>query len=75
MFTSVTDQHQKDGTIHAFTRNSQLRIVIATVTFGMGIDSPDVRQIVQIGLPDDTESYIQETGCAGRDALLVTKQT
>ena len=59
VFTSVTDQHQKDGIVDAFTRNSQLRIVIATVAFGMGIDCPDVRQIVHIGLPDDTESYVQ----------------
>ena len=69
VFTSVTDQHQKDGIIDAFTRSSQLRIVIATVAFGMGIDCPDVRQIVHVGLPDDSESYIQETGRAGRDGL------
>ena len=42
VFTSVTDQHQKDGIINAFTRPSQLRVVIATVAFGMGIDCPDV---------------------------------
>ena len=67
VFTSVTDQHQKDGIINAFTRPSQLWVVIATIAFGMGIDCPDVRQIVHIGLPDDVESYIQETGRAGRD--------
>ena len=67
VFTSVTDQHQKDGIINAFTRESQLRVVIVTVAFGMGIDCPDVRQFVHIGVPDDIESYIQETGRAGRD--------
>ena len=80
VFTSVTDQHQKDGIITAFTTESQLRIVIATVAFGMGIDCPDVRQIVHIGPPDDVESYIQQTGRAGRDGqpslatLLFTKE-
>ena len=80
IFTSVTDQSQKDGILDAFTRDSQLRIVIATIAFGMGIDCPDVQQIVHIGLPDDIESYIQETGRAGRDGqlslatLLITKE-
>ena len=67
VFTSVTDQHQKDGIISAFSRKSQLRVVIATVAFGMGVDCPDVRHIVHVGAPDDTESYVQETGRAGRD--------
>ena len=56
VFTSVTDQSQKDGILDPFTRDSQLRIVIATIAFGMGIDCPDVRQIVHIGPPDDIES-------------------
>ena len=77
VFTSVTDHAQKEGIIHAFTRESQLRVIIATVAFGMGIDCPDVREIVHVGIPDDVESYIQETGRAGRDsqpslALLLT---
>lgn len=42
VFTSVIDQHQKDGIISAFSRKSQLRVVIATVAFGMGVDCPDV---------------------------------
>lgn len=46
VFTSVTEQPQKDGIIKAFTERSQLRIMIATVAFGMGIDCPDVQHIV-----------------------------
>lgn len=70
MFTSVTDKSIKDEIIERFTKQSQLRIVVATVAFGLGINCPDVRQIVHVGAPDDTESYIQETGRAGRDGLL-----
>ena len=67
MYTSVTDQYHKDEIIAMFTKPSQLRVVIATIAFGLGLDCPDVRQIVHVGLPQDIESYIQETGRAGRD--------
>ncbi len=68
IFTSVTDDYIKEQIIDLFTKQSQLRIVIATIAFGMGIDCHDVRQVVHVGVPDDVESYIQETGRAGRDS-------
>lgn len=40
-------------------------IVIATVAFGMGVDCPDVHQVISLGSPSNWESYVQETGCAG----------
>ena len=49
--------------------DSPLRVVIATTAFGLGIDCPDVRHVINFGLPSDIESYVQETGRAGRDSL------
>ena len=67
MYMSCTEEVVKEEIIKAFTQNTKLCIVAATIAFGMGVHCYGVREVIHLGPPDDTESYVQETGRAGRD--------
>ena len=70
MYTHCTHSSVKYTILAQFLRVSPLRVVIATIAFGMSIDCHDVRQTIHWGVSEDVEMYIQESGRAGRDGLL-----
>lgn len=72
-FTACSSPNTKKKIIASFTNPvGVVRVVVATVAFGLGLDSPNVRHIIHWGPPEDLELYVQETGRGGRDKEFTT---
>lgn len=68
IYTNITDDLTKSRILESFSDpNGVLRVVIATVAFGLGVDCPNIREVIHFRSPASMLDYVQESGRAGRD--------
>ena len=71
-FNGKMDPNEKVANQEAFI-NNQIKIMVATSAFGMGVDKKDVKLVIHYDISDSLENYVQEAGRAGRDPSLLAE--
>lgn len=67
MFHSRIDDLNRDHILESTGKpNGSVRVLIATITYGMGIDCKNVKTVLHYGPSYNLETYLQESGSAGR---------
>ena len=70
LFTAGSKAEMRETVITEFCRSdTKLRLIIATSTFGLGVDCGDIVRIIHWGPPNTLEELVQETGRAGRNGM------
>ena len=70
-YTGCTQESVRNTILKQFSINDLcLRVIIATVAFGLGVNCSNVRRVIHFGVPENIETYVQQVGRAGRDGSL-----